>query len=72
MENKGHGAYNTALVFESASDFRFSEGIGEYHFTRNELEYFARIVAYKVANNLKNGFTMDPELDPLTYVDCDK
>jgi hypothetical protein len=32
-----------------------------------ELIRFARTVAYKVANNLKNGFEMSPEDDPLDY-----
>jgi len=38
--------------------------------TYDDLERFARIVAYKVAHNLKNGHKMDPDMDPLEYVDC--
>jgi hypothetical protein len=33
--------------------------------TFDDFERFARIVAYKVAHNLKLGMKMDPEFDPL-------
>ena len=70
--NQGTGAYNTALAWESASDSRYDQVTEEYRFTADELERYARIVAYKVAHNLKNGWTMDPDMDPLTYIDCGK
>jgi hypothetical protein len=38
--------------------------------THDELIEFARTIAYKVAYNLSNGSTMDPDNDPLTYIDC--
>jgi len=35
--------------------------------TNDHLERYARIIAYKVAYNLKNGLTMDSKMDPLKY-----
>ena len=35
--------------------------------TFDDIERYAKIVAYKVANNLKNGFVMDNNDDPLNY-----
>ena len=63
----GTGAYNRALAFESASDLPYNEETGEYMLSPDALEYYARIVAYKVAHNLKNGHIMDPDMDPLSY-----
>lgn len=62
-------AFSQALALESASDSRFQDG--EYRFTTEELVDYARIVAYKVAHNLNNGFILDPVDDPLTYIKCD-
>lgn len=39
--------------------------------THDELERFARIVAYKVAHNLRNGHPMDYTSDPLDYQNSD-
>ena len=64
-------AYSEAIAFESASDLPYDHKTGQYVLTPDILEYYARIVAYKVAHNLKNGHTMDPKIDPLDYVDCD-
>ncbi len=67
-------AYSTALAGESVhddlkrkwdQDAKVFDGI-----THEDLERFARTVAYKVAHNLKNGHQMDPKMDPLTYIDC--
>lgn len=63
-------AYSKALAFESASDLPYNRETGEYVLPCDILEYYARIIAYKVAHNLKNGFIMDPGQDPLTYIDC--
>ena len=63
-------AYNPAVAFESAGDLPVDPKTGEYVLTDDILEYYARLVAYKVAHNLKNGFKMDPNNDPLDYVDC--
>ena len=67
-------AYSKALAGESISDAMKAKWdpksktyIG---LTFDELERYARTIAYKVAHNLGLGFTMDPTNDPLTYVDC--
>ena len=62
-------AYNPAVAFESASDLPRDLKTGEYVLTEDILEYYARVVAYKVAHNLKNGHKMDADNDPLDYVD---
>ena len=63
-------AFSEALAFESASDLPYDHSTGQYVLPADILHYFAKIVAYKVAYNLKNGLVMDPDDDPLTYVDC--
>ena len=63
-------AYNRALAFESASDLPYDHKTGQYVLPPDILEYYAKIIAYKVAHNLKNGYKMDPDNDPLTYTDC--
>ena len=71
---KSNTAYNTALAGESVPDQlkeKYDEDKDMYYcVTHNDLERFARIVAYKTAHNLKNGYTMDENGDPLTYIDC--
>lgn len=62
-------AYNPAVAFESAGDLPVDPKTGEYVLTDDILEYYARVVAYKVAYNLKNGLVMDPGNDPVDYVD---
>lgn len=69
-----NSAYTSALAYES-----FEPQDGEFDPTNNvynnvsfdDLERFARIVAYKVAKNINNGFKMDPYTDPLLYVACE-
>ncbi len=63
-------AFSQALALESASDCTYNEDTDTYVLTTNEMVRYAKIVAYKVAHNLDNGFEMDPEDDPLTYIDC--
>lgn len=63
-------AYNPSVAFESAGDLPYDHKTGEYVLAPDILEYYARIVAYKVAYNLKNGRKMDPDQDPLTYINC--
>lgn len=61
-------AYNQALALESIGE------IGEYdqekgvhnNVTSDDLEKYAKTVAYKVAHNLQNGHTMDESINPLT------
>lgn len=68
-------AYSKALAGEST---RIKGGLGTWDeknevlngVTLDQLERYARVVAYKVAHNLSLGSEMDPEMDPLTYVDC--
>jgi len=64
-------AYNPSVALESASGLPCDHKTGEYVLAPDILEYYARIVAYKVAFNLKNGRKMDPDQDPLTYLTCD-
>lgn len=77
-------AYSQALAGESVEfpnyyDVLTNKFVSKYdpehdvfnHVTHADLERFARIVAYKVAHNLKLGYKMDPKDDPLTYIDCD-
>ncbi len=67
MKEKKTFAYSEALAFESIGN------IGIYNATKNvhnnvtaqDLEKYARTVAYKVAYNLKNGFEMDKKNNPL-------
>jgi hypothetical protein len=67
----GNTAYNRALAFESIHDDlkeKFDGATEQFsRVTHEDLERFARTVAYKVAYNLKNGFEMDPDSDPLDY-----
>ena len=62
-------AFHSALAFESAADLPYNRDTGEYILPPDILEYYARVVAYKVAHNIRNGFKMDPNADPLTYID---
>jgi hypothetical protein len=62
-------AYSSAVAFESAGDLPRDPRTKEYVLTDDILEYYARVVAYKTAYNLKNGLIMDPGQDPLDYVD---
>jgi len=72
MDSNRPCAYSLALAMESL-DFRQKwdstakvyDGV-----TLEDLELFARVVGYKVACNLKHGGRMDPEFDPLNYVNC--
>lgn len=69
MEEVKTFAYSEALALES------SGRLGDYdqesntynNITSKGLEDYARIVAYKVAHNLGNGFEMDKTIDPLKY-----
>ena len=63
-------AYSQSIAFESASDLPYNRDTGEYVLSPDILAHYARIIAYKVAHNLENGFTMEPGQDPLTYIDC--
>ncbi len=64
------GAYSEALAGESVHDDLKAKWDAEqeayYNVTNDDLERYARIVAYKVAHNLANGFKMDGRLNPLT------
>lgn len=70
VENKKEGfAYSQALAFESLelrekfdSDAKVFNGV-----TFDDFELYAKIIAYKVAINLSNGFVMDKSDDPLIY-----
>lgn len=67
-------AYSRALAGESLSDAmkrKYDSDSDSYsNITWDELERYARTIAYKVAHNLRNGSTMDEGNDPLTYIDC--
>ena len=65
-------AYSEALAGESLGDWRFrSEGQDVYTVNGKELEGYARTVAYKVASNMALGYRLDPDMDPLNYIDCE-
>jgi hypothetical protein len=69
-----NSAYTEAIAFESMEpkDGTYDFENNVYNgITHKDVERFARIVAYKVAKNIKNGYTMDPYADPLVYVDCE-
>ena len=63
-------AYCDAVAFESAGDLPYDPMTGQYVLPPDVLEYYARLVAYKVAYNISNGFRMNPNIDPLEYVNC--
>lgn len=63
-------AYSEALALESASDLPYNRETGEYVMPPDILEWYARIIAYKVAYNIRLGYPIDQDIDPLTYVDC--
>lgn len=72
MKEEKTYAYSEALALESVENLgTYDEGENVHNnVTSKELEHYARIVAYKVADNLKNGFEMDEKIDPLTYIEC--
>lgn len=67
-------AYSPEIAGESIhDDLRLKWNMQSQSFdgvTHDDLEYFARLIAYKVAANLRNGSIMNELLDPLEYVDC--
>ena len=67
-------AYSTALAFESINMSDKWDPSKELFgsVTHYDLERFARTVAYKVAHNLRNGFKMSQEADPLEYINCNQ
>jgi len=62
-------AYSTALAGESVHDdlkVKFDSDSEVFNgVTHDDLERYARTVAYKVAHNLSNGHKMDPSMNPL-------
>lgn len=62
-------AYSRALAFESLElREKFNQDKQEFNgVTFDDIEKYAKIVAYKVAHNLQNGFVMDKNDDPLNY-----
>ena len=64
-------AYSKALAYESYGDWKFDHNPdGTCTLNDEQLESYARTVAYKVASNLALGHRMDPDMDPLKYVNC--
>ena len=62
-------AYSKALAFESL-ELREKFDRDQVVFnqvTFEDFEKYAKIIAYKVAHNLQNGFVMDVNNDPLNY-----
>lgn len=73
IEPHPDSAYTSAIARESwePEDGKYDPIRNVYNkVSFNDLERFARIVAYKVTKNIKNGYKMDPYADPLLYVDC--
>ena len=70
VENKKDGfAYSQALAFESLDlGAKFDDSKKVFNdVTFDDIEKYAKTVAYKVAHNLSNGFVMDKNDDPLIY-----
>ena len=67
MKEEKTFAYSEALAFEIIVIVGIYDTTKNVHnnVTAKELERYARTVAYKVAYNLKNGFEMDKENNPL-------
>jgi hypothetical protein len=63
-------AYSEAVAFESSGDLPYNQETKEFTLTHETLEQYARIIAYKVAHNISNGYKMDPTIDPITHFDC--
>ena len=74
MSNKGPTAYSQALALESIGKIGVYDEPSETFnsVTHADLEHYAKVVAFKVAHNLTNGYTMDKNIDPLEYFDCSK
>lgn len=68
VKNKGF-AYSQALAFESLDlGDKFDDIKKVFNdVTFDDIEKYAKTVAYKVAHNLSNGFVMDKHDDPLNY-----
>ena len=69
-------AFSRALAFESASDTPVIRDMNRnpvmtekgdliYQMTGEELYRYAKIIAYKVAGNLENGYKLDENDSPL-------
>ncbi len=74
IEPHPDSAYTSAIAGESfePDDGYYDQNTQRYNnISFDDLEMFARIVAYKVAKNISNGYKMDPYTDPLLYVDCE-
>lgn len=74
MNSKGATAYSQALALESIGEIGIYDETSEIfnNVTHADLEHYAKVVAFKVAHNLSNGYTMDSSIDPLNYFDCNK
>ena len=60
------------LVEEGRFECQYDAKRGVYrHISHDDLEAFARKVAYKTAKNIANGLKMSDEMDPLNYIECD-
>lgn len=49
-----------AITGESATDLTYDRASEKYNITRQELERYAKIIAYKVVKNISNGYELDP------------
>ena len=62
-------AYNEALAGESTTDALKEKWDEENEVfngvTNDDLEEYARIVAYKVIHNIENGHKVDKRMDPI-------
>ena len=60
-------AYTESVAFESSKieGVTFDTELKLYTMDAKALERYARIVAYKTANNIRNGFKMDQSANPL-------
>ena len=69
MTEKENSAFSLALVGESIDDdlaAKYDQDTDAFNGVTNyDLDKLAKVVAYKVFHNLKNGYEMDPDDDPL-------
>ena len=70
MQNAdGDFAFSQALVGESISDdlaAKYDQATDTFNgVTNDDLDELAKVVAYKVYHNVKNGYELDPDDDPL-------
>ncbi len=60
----------TAIAGETSKGLTYDPDLRLFIISHEDLEHYARIIAYKVAHNLQQVHTLNPNEDPLTYITC--